>query len=104
MEFEVLKKSHLKRNILIGVLIIGIIAAIILNFTRAKYRVTESIPLVTGTINYSPYDIHVSTKLLVGEDEYIDLDSIPTSTNVSLMSSSCTNNAIVMVILILLKN
>ena len=60
MPFETLKKSHLKRNIIIGVLIVGIIAAIILNFTRAKYRVTESIPLVNGTINYSPGDIIIS--------------------------------------------
>ena len=46
MHFETLKKSHLKRNIMIGIVIVLIISAIILNFTRAKYRVTESIPLV----------------------------------------------------------
>ena len=53
MKIETLNRSHLKRNIIIGVLIVCIIAAIILNFTRAKYWVTESIPLVNGTINYS---------------------------------------------------
>ena len=51
MNFEVLKKSHLKRNIIIGVILIAIISAVVLNFTRAKYRVTQSIPLVNGTIN-----------------------------------------------------
>ena len=50
MEFETLKKSHVKRNIIIGAVGVLIISAIILNFTRAKYRVTESIPLVNGTI------------------------------------------------------
>lgn len=53
--------------------VVGIISACILTFTRARYRTTESIPLVTGTINYSPYDIRVSTKLLIEEDEYIEL-------------------------------
>ena len=60
MPFETLKKGHVKRNILIGLLMVGIISTIILNFTRAKYRVTESIPLVNGTINYSPGDIIIS--------------------------------------------
>ena len=95
MEFETLKRNHLKRNIIIGVVVVGIISACILTFTRARYRTTESIPLVTGTINYSPYDIRVSTKLLIEEDEYIELDHIPTSEGVSLISSSCTNGAVI---------
>ena len=94
MEFETLKRSHLKRNIIIGIAVVLIISAVVLTFTRAKYRVTQSIPLVNGTINYSPFDIKVSTKLLVGEEEYLELDTIPTSSNISLMSSTCTNDAI----------
>ena len=46
MEIETLKRSHLKRNIIIGLVGVAIISAVILTFTRAKYRVTESIPLV----------------------------------------------------------
>ena len=38
MEFEVLKKSHVKRNILIGVTTIAVLTAGILTFTKAKYR------------------------------------------------------------------
>ena len=57
MEFETLKQSHLKRNIMIGVVAVLIISAVVLNFTRAKYRVTQSIPLVNGTINYTLPDI-----------------------------------------------
>ena len=56
MKFEILKRSHFKRKIVIGVLTVAIISAVILNFTRAKYRTTQSIPLVNGTINYLPYD------------------------------------------------
>ena len=59
MEFETLKQSHLKRNIMIGVVAVLIISAVVLNFTRAKYRVTQSIPLVNGTINYSLADLNI---------------------------------------------
>ena len=59
MNFETLKKSHLKRNIIIGVVAVLVVSAVILNFTRAKYRVTQSIPLVNGTINYSLADINI---------------------------------------------
>ena len=95
MEFEVLKRSHLKRNVIIGLFVATVITTLILNFTKASYRTTQSIPLVSGTINYNPFDIKVSTKLLVGEEEYIELDNIPTSNNISLMSSDCTNNVII---------
>ena len=59
MNFEVLKKSHLKRNLLIGVISVLVLSAVILTFTRAKYRVTQSIPLVSGTINYSAADLNL---------------------------------------------
>ena len=59
MNFEVIKRSHIKRNILIGVIIVLILSAIILTFTRAKYRVTQSVPLVSGTINYSAADLNL---------------------------------------------
>ena len=80
MEFEVLKKSHLKRNILIGVVIVVIISAIVLNFTRAKYRVTQSIPLVNGTINYIPYDFKLIAMYQENDSgEYESIDTVPES-------------------------
>ena len=56
MNFEVLKRSHIKRNIVIAVIIILILSAVILTFTKAKYKTTASIPLVNGTINYDLSD------------------------------------------------
>ena len=67
MEIETLKRSHLKRNIIIGVVVVAIISAIILNFTRAKYRTTQSIPLVNGTINYSAADLNIVAITVDGE-------------------------------------
>ena len=74
MNFEVLKRSHLKRNIVIGVIVVAVISAVILNFTRARYRVTESIPLVNGTINYTPYDLNI-TAIYIDGIEAEELDS-----------------------------
>ena len=78
MEFEVLKKSHIKRNILIGVVVVAIISAMVLNFTKAKYRVTESIPIVNGTIHYTPYDLKLISMYQESESEkYESIDTIP---------------------------
>ena len=49
MEFEVLKRNHLKRNIIIGLIAVLLISVVILNFTKAKYRVTESLPCLLYT-------------------------------------------------------
>ncbi len=88
MKFEVLKKSYLKRNIIIGVVVIAIISAVILNFTRAKYRVTESIPLVNGTINYSLPDLNI-IGLYIDGVEATELDSSKTYT-LDTTQSTCT--------------
>ena len=79
MEFQTLKKSHLKRNIIIGVLVIGIVSAIILNFTRAKYRTTQSIPLVNGTINYELSDLNLIGVYIEDGNDYTKVDQIPDS-------------------------
>ena len=88
MPFETLKKSHVKRNIIIGVLVVGIISAIILQFTRAKYRVTESIPLVNGTINYTLPDLNI-IGLYVDGEEATELDSSKEYT-LDTSKSTCT--------------
>ena len=93
MKFEVLKKSHLKRNIIIVVLVVGIIAAVILNFTRAKYKVTQSIPLVNGTINYELSDLNLIGVYIQGDDGYTKSDTIPESGYVlNEEESYCTVN------------
>ncbi len=79
MKFEILRKSHLKRNIIIGAVCIAIISAIVLNFTRAKYRTTQSIPLVNGTINYAPYDLKMVAMYQEEDGEYKSIDTVPTS-------------------------
>ena len=79
MNFEVLKKNHLKRNFLMVVGVIVVIGACILTFSLAKYRTTQSIPIVNGTINYAPYDFKVLAMYQEGESGYVEIDEMPTS-------------------------
>ena len=83
MEIETLKRSHLKRNILIAVVVVLIISTVILNFTRARYRVTQSIPLVNGTINYTAPDLNIVAIYVDG----VATDTLPTG-NYDLTSES----------------
>ena len=94
MKIETLKKSHLKRNIIIGVVVVLIISAVILNFTRAKYRVTQSIPLVNGTINYSLADLNIVAITVDGES----VDAIPDGNYELTEESYCTVNGEIVVL------
>ena len=79
MNFEVLKRSHIKRNIIIAVIIILILSAVILTFTKAKYKTTVSIPLVNGTINYDLSDLNLIGAYIQEGEEYIQTNEIPSS-------------------------
>ena len=79
MNFEVIKRSHIKRNILISVVVVLMLTAIILTFTKAKYKITESIPLVNGTINYELSDFNLIGAYIQEGDNYIQVNEIPTS-------------------------
>ena len=92
MKIETLKKSHLKRNIIMGVIAVAIISAIILNFTKAKYRVTQSIPLVNGTINYTPADFNAVAIYVNGDSGYTKTDTIPDGYVLNESESYCTIN------------
>ena len=60
-------------------MVVLIISAIVLNFTRAKYRVTQSIPLVNGTINYDSADLNAVAVYIQEGDNYFKSDTIPSS-------------------------
>ena len=82
MNFEVLKRSHLKRNIIVGVVVVAVIAAVVLQFTSAKYRTTQSMPLINGTVNYSLADLNAVAVYIqddASDTGYSKSDTIPTS-------------------------
>ena len=79
MPFETLKRSHLKRNIIIGIVIVTIISTLVLNFTKAKYRTAQSLPLINGTVNYTPYDFKMVAMYQENDNgEYESIDTVPT--------------------------
>ena len=80
MEFEVLKRSHIKRGIVIGEVVVFIISAIILNFTRAKYRSVSSVPIINSEINYKVPDLNMVSLYVANEEGvYEEADTIPSS-------------------------
>ena len=80
MRIEKLKKSYLTRNIIIGVIVIAIITTLILNFTRARYRTTQSIPLVNGTITFNNADLNVIAMYQESDaGTYEEIDIMPSS-------------------------
>ena len=80
MKFEVLKRNHLKRNILIGVVAIFIISAIIFNLSSAKYRVRNSVPIIHSEINYIPYDFKIMAMYQENDTgEYTEIESMPSN-------------------------
>ena len=87
MKYEVLKRSHLKRNIVIAVLVVSLISSLILNFTQAKYRTTESMPLLNGTINYTLADLNIVAMYLDGSE----IDTLPDGNYELTEESYCTN-------------
>ena len=78
MEFEVLKRGYIKRNIIIGLIAVLLISAVILNFTRAKYRTTAEVPIANGTINYSAADLNIVSVYIENEEGVYEIvDTIP---------------------------
>ena len=56
MQFERLRKSFRKQIIIGGLILVCVISAITITTTRAKYKLTQDIPLVRGTIKYQIWD------------------------------------------------
>ena len=80
MEIERLRRSKVKRNIFITLIAVLIITAIVLQFTRAKYRVTDTVSLVSGEVNYTPYDFKmIAIYQESGSGGYENIDTVPTS-------------------------
>lgn len=93
MDFKVLKRSHLKRNIIIGMMTITVLTASIITLTKASFRTTESIPLVNGTINYDLADNNLVGVYINSDSGYTKSDTIPESGYVlNEEESYCTVN------------
>ena len=77
MKFETTKSN--KKLLLFVVIIFVVILTLIISTSLAKYKVTESIKLVEGTINYSLSDLNVLAIYVKDKnsESYISVDTIP---------------------------
>ena len=80
MQFERLRKNHKKKIIIGGLILVCVISAITITTTRAKYKLTEDIPLVKGNINYKSYDFKIMA-MYKSDDKvnYTEINEIPSS-------------------------
>ncbi len=80
VEFEILH-SHNKRIYFLCGFVCVVVLLIVLMISRsfARYRVTESIPLVNGTINYDLADLNAVAVYIEEGNDYSKSDTIPSS-------------------------
>ena len=83
MEFQILKRSHLKRNILLGIGAVLIVSAIVFGFTSSKYRVAQKGKLTNEAVNSSVLDSDMVAITVDGEK----VDTLPDG-NYTLTSDS----------------
>ncbi len=78
---KLMKRKYIKTSIIVLV-VISIMGVIFINRSKAKYRVTQSIQVVNGTVNYKPADFSlISINLQESKDSsnYISSEKVPTT-------------------------
>ena len=89
IELETLHSNKHRIHFLIGfVCVVVLLVVFIVGRSHARYRVTESIPLVNGTINYSLADLNIVAITVDGES----VDTIPEGNYELTENSYCTVN------------
>ena len=89
IEFETIKSHKNRLYFLCGfVCVVVLLVVFVITRSHAKYRVTESIPLVNGTINYILPDLNI-VGLYIDGVEATELDSSKTYT-LDTANSICT--------------
>ncbi len=84
MKIEKLSKGSFIKTSIIVILFISIIGVIFINKSKAKYRVTQSIQIVNGTVNYKVPDLNVlalykqKTEGDTSESNYESITDVPT--------------------------
>ncbi|CDF11552.1 unknown [Mycoplasma sp. CAG:776] len=80
MKIETLKTNKKRIYFLCGfVCVVILLLVLITNNSLAKYRTTQSIPLINGTINYTPYDFKVIAMYQEENGTYKEIEEMPSS-------------------------
>ena len=80
IEFETIKSHKNRLYFLCGIVcVVVLLVVFVVTRSHAKYRTTESIPLINGTINYTPYDLKMVAMYQEENGDYKSIDTVPTS-------------------------
>ena len=80
MQFERIRKNHKRKIVIGGLILVCVVSAITITTTKAKYKLTQDIPLVRGTINYKVSDMRVVALYTENDNgEYVENNDIPKS-------------------------
>ena len=81
LEFETLKSNKNRLYLLCGIVcVVVLLITIIVNNTLAKYRVSDSVPIINSEINYKVPDLNMVSLYVANEDgSYVEADTIPSS-------------------------
>ena len=92
MQFERIRKNHKRKIIIGGLILVCVISAITITTTRAKYKITQDIPLAKGTINYKLYDFKIMA-MYKSEDKtnYTEINDMPSEGYIINESKSYCN-------------
>ena len=81
LEFETLKSNKNRLYLLCGIVcVVVLLITIIVSNTFAKYRVSDSIPIINSEINYKVPDLNMVSLYVANEEgDYVEANTIPSS-------------------------
>ena len=81
LEFETIKSNKNRLYLLCGIVcVVVLLITIIVSNTFAKYRVTDSVPIINSEINYKVPDLNMVSLYVANEEGgYEEADTIPSS-------------------------
>ncbi len=80
IEFETLHSNKHRIYLLCGIVcVVVLMVTLIITTSKAKYKTTQSLPLINGTINYELSDLNLIGAYIQEGEEYKQVNEIPTS-------------------------
>ena len=88
IEFKTLHSNKHRIYLLCGIVcVVVLMVTLVITTSKAKYKTTQSLPLINGTINYAPYDYKTVAMYVDGEP----VDTLPEGKYELTSESYCTN-------------
>ena len=80
IEFKTLHSNKHRIYLLCGIVcVVVLMVTLIITTSKAKYKTTQSLPLINRTINYDLSDLNLIGAYIQEGEEYKQVNEIPTS-------------------------